>query len=132
MKSCRAFAAEEEEEEEEEEEAIAHDEPSRQIEKEEEEEEESGQTADREDVDRQPETQNIDSDGDEEDERKQRIVNRLLSVHSLVESLTGGRQGESNPSNGAGSSSQSATGRNARPCCDDSRSPINRAMHIRT
>ena len=94
---------------------------------EEEEEEERGQTADREDADRRPETQSTDSGGDEQNERMQTMANLF---QSLLESLTGGEQGESDPSNDAGSFSQSATGGNARLCCDGSRSPINRSMYF--
>ena len=106
--------------------AAAPDESSRRI-KEEEEEEESGQTADREDADRQTETQSTDSGGDEQNERMQAMVNLF---QSLLESLTDGEQGESDPSNDAGSFSQSPSGRSAKLCCDGSCSPINRSMYI--
>ena len=98
-------------------------------EEEEEEEEESGQTADCKDADRQPGTQSTDSGGDEENERIPAIENPL---QSLPESLTDGRQGESDPSNDAGSSSQPAAGGNPRLCCDGSHSSTNRSMYIRT
>ena len=104
--------------------AAAPGESSRRIE---EEEEERGQTADREDADRRPETQNTDSGGNEENERTQAMANLF---RTLLESLADRRQGESDPSNDAGSSSQSATGGSARLCCDGSRSPINRSMYL--
>ena len=97
----------------------------RRIEKEE--DRESGQTGECENADRQLETQSTDSGDDERSERMQAIANLF---QSLLKSLTGGEQGESGPSNDAGSSPQSATGGSARLCCDDSRSPVNRSMYI--
>ena len=52
------------------------------------EEEESGQTADREDADRRPETQSTDSGGDEQNEITQAIENLLL--RSVLESMSDG------------------------------------------